>query len=155
MVSNTSGNERRLPQNFIRIWGSSNTPNRPGVHNESRSSRVSGMTHIREFFASRGISSEALALLLTSWTSKTQSNYNSLCAKWSRWCSQKNYFGTSRRHSKFFAELFKEGYRYRSLNYYGSLCRLMTTWWDNIPWLQCILTNPNSSVPKLRKACSD
>jgi len=66
MVPNNSGDARGLPSNFTSEGGSSNTPNRSGVHNVPRSSKVSGMSHIQESFASQGISSEASALLFAS-----------------------------------------------------------------------------------------
>ena len=64
MVPNNSGNARGLSQSFTSEGGPSNTPNGSGVHNEPRSSGVSGMAYIRKSFASQRISSEALALLL-------------------------------------------------------------------------------------------
>ena len=123
VVPDDSGNARGLPQNFTSERGSSDTPNGSGVHNEPRSSEVSGMAHIRKSFASRGISSEASALLLASWRPKTQSNYNSLFSKWSYWCSQRNRdptVGPVEGIVNFLAELFKDGYRYRSLKSYRS-----------------------------------
>ena len=90
MVSNDSWNARGLPQNSTSEGGSSHPTSRSGIHNEPRSTIVSGMAHIWESFESRGISSEASALLLASWRPKTQSNYDSLFSKWSRWCSQRN-----------------------------------------------------------------
>ena len=123
MVSNNSGNARGLPQNLASSGGSSHTSGRTGLHNEPRGTAVSGMAHIRESFETRGISSEASALLLASWRPKTQSNYDSLFSKWSRWCSQRNrnpIEGPVEDVANFLAELFKEGYLYRSLNSYRS-----------------------------------
>jgi len=87
VVPNDSGNVRGLSQNFTCEGRSSDTPARTGIHNEPRSTGVSGMAHIRESFESQGISSEASALLLASWRPKTQSNYDLLFSKWSRWCA--------------------------------------------------------------------
>ena len=123
MVPNNLGNVRGLPKNLAGRGGSSHTPNRSGLHNEPRSTGVSGMARIRESFGSRGISSEASALLLASWRPKTQSNYDSLFSKWSRWCSQRNrnpVEGPVEDVANFLADLFKEGYLYRSLNSYRS-----------------------------------
>ena len=57
-------------------------PNSTGVCNESKDTRPNCMTHLRESFASRGLSSEAAGILLSSWRPKTKSNYNSLFVRW-------------------------------------------------------------------------
>jgi len=123
VVPNNSGNAGGLPQDPTNEGRSGHTPNRSGIHNESRCTGVSGMAHIRESFTSRGISSDASALLLASWRPKTQSNYDSLFSKWSRWCLQRNrnpIEGPIEDVANFLADLFKEGYLYRSLNSYRS-----------------------------------
>ena len=123
MVPNNPGNVKGLPKNLAARGGSSHTPNRSGLHNEPRSTGVSGMVRIRESFESREISLEASALLLASWRPKTQSNYDSLFSKWSRWCSHRNINpveGPVEDVANFLADLFKEGYLYRSLNPYRS-----------------------------------
>ena len=48
------------------------------------------MAYLQESFSSQGVSSEASALLLSSWRPKTQSSYNSAFAKWASWCHQGN-----------------------------------------------------------------
>ena len=68
----------------------SDSPVRARIHNESVGAKISSMAHIRESFTSRGISTEATDLLLSSWRLKTKSNYNSLFAKWSCWCTERN-----------------------------------------------------------------
>ena len=52
MVSNDSGNARGLPQNSTGEGGSSHPTSRSGIHNESRSTGVSSMAHIRKTFES-------------------------------------------------------------------------------------------------------
>ena len=123
MVSDNSGNARGLSQNLASGGRPSHTSSRTGIHHEPRGTGVSGMARIRESFESRGISSEASALLLASWRPKTQSNYDSLFSKWSCWCSQRNrnpIEGPVEDVANFLADLFKEGYLYRSLNSYRS-----------------------------------
>ena len=113
MVPNDSGDVRGFPQNVTNARQSSNTPNGSGVHNESVSTSVSGIAHIQESFTSQGISSDVSDLLLASWRPKTKSNYNSLFAKWSCWCVQRNRdptVGPVEDILNFLAELFKEGY---------------------------------------------
>ena len=97
----------------------SDSPVRARIHNESGGTEISSMAHIRESFTSRGISTEATDLLLSSWRPKTKSNYNSLFAKWSCWCTERNRdptMGPVEDIINFLAQLFKEGYQYWSLN---------------------------------------
>ena len=68
----------------------SDSPVGARIHNESGGAKISSMAHIRESFTSTGISTEATDLLLSSWRPKTKSNYNSLFAKWSCWCTERN-----------------------------------------------------------------
>jgi len=70
------------------------------------------MAHLRDSFASRGISTQALELLLSSWRNKTNSSYNSLFAKWARWCEQRSrdpIAGPVEDVVNFLAELHAEG----------------------------------------------
>ena len=123
MVPHHPGNVGGFSQNATSPRRPSGLANRPGIHNESGGSSISGMAHIRESFTSRGISAEASNLLLSSWRPKTKSNYNSLFAKWAGWCAQRNrdpFSGPVEDVINFLAELFREGYLYRSLNSYRS-----------------------------------
>ena len=81
------------------------------------------MAYLRESFSSRGVSTEASALLLSSWRPKTQSSYNSAFAKWASWCHERNRdptFGPIEDVANFLSEFFSKGYQYRSLNSYRS-----------------------------------
>jgi len=52
---------------------------------------------------------------------KLSQNYNSLFAKWASWCHQRNRNPTTgpvKYVVNFLAELFRQGYKYRSLNSY-------------------------------------
>ena len=94
-----------------------------GLHNETRGSNSDCMAHLRESFASRGLSSEATGLLLSSWRQKTKCSYNSAFSKWVYWCKQRDRDPTSGPLEdviNFLAELFGQGYQYRSLNSYRS-----------------------------------
>jgi len=86
LVPNYTGG---LPSSFT-SQASSSSANRSGLYNEVRGSRTSCMAYLRESFTSQGISGEATHLILSSWRSKTKSNYNSLFAKWASWCHQWN-----------------------------------------------------------------
>ena len=123
MVPNHPGTPGGLPAATTLSRGSGYAPIRPGIHNESGSSRLSCMAHLRESFESRGISSQASDLLLSSWRSKTQSNYNSLFTKWTDWCHQWDrnpLVGPVEDVANFLANLYEKGYQYRSLNAYRS-----------------------------------
>ena len=77
------------------------------------------MVHLRKSFTSRGISAEASRLLLLSWRSKTQSNYNSLFMQWANWYEQRDrdpISGPVEDVVNALAGLFSEGYQCRSLN---------------------------------------
>ena len=81
------------------------------------------MARLRDSFASRGVSTQASELLLSSWRTKTNSSYNSLFSKWASWCEQRNRDPTAGPVEdvvNFLAELYAEGYQYRSLNAYRS-----------------------------------
>ena len=91
--------------------------------NAAGDSNISRMAHLRKSFSSQGISAQASELLLSSWRDKTNTSYNSLFAKWANWCEQQDRNPTSgpvEDTVNFLAELFAEGYQYRSLNAYRS-----------------------------------
>ena len=136
MVSNHSGSAGGLSSPINFSGGPDTAPNRSGVHHESGSSRTSCKAHLRESFKSRGISSQASDLLLSSWRTKTQSNYNSLFAKWADWCQQRDRNPTTGPIEdvvNFLANLYKEGYKYRSLNAYRSAISSVHTKVDGQP----------------------
>ena len=81
------------------------------------------MAHIRRSCEERQFSKEATGLLMASWRSKSQSNYNSLFLKWERWCCERSrnpIQGPVSDVINFLAELYAAGYSYRSLNSYRS-----------------------------------
>jgi len=81
------------------------------------------MAYLWESFTSRGISTEALNLLLSSWRTKTKSNYNSLFTKWVDWCQPRDRnpaAGPIEDVINFLAYVHKEEYLYRCLNSYRS-----------------------------------
>ena len=61
--------------------------------------------------------------VLSSWRDKSSKSYNSSFGKWVRWCNQQGrnpISGPISDIANFLAELFQEGYQYRSLNAYRS-----------------------------------
>ena len=124
MVSNDPGDARELSTPSPSNPRPGNSANGSGrLYNEARGTGTSCMAYLRESFTSRGISTEASNLLLSSWRTKTKSNYNSLFSKWVDWCQPRDRNPTTGPIEdviNFLAYLHKEGYQYRSLNSYRS-----------------------------------
>ena len=121
LVSSPAGNAGRLPSSTFHEARHNSEPHQPEIHNEAGSSDTGRMAHIQKSLASRGVSTQATNLLLSSWRDKTNSNYNSLFAKWTCWCEQRERDPTSgpvEDVMNLLAELFDKGYQYRSLNSY-------------------------------------
>ena len=103
--------------------GPDSEPHQSGIHNATRNPSTGRMARLRESFTSRGFSTQASHLLLSSWRDKTNTSYNSLFAKWANWCEQRDRdptVGPVEDMINFLAELFAKGYQYRSLNAYQS-----------------------------------
>jgi len=115
MIPNHSGSIGGLPLPIKLSGGPNNAPNRSGLRHGSGSSRISCITHLWQSFQLRGNSSPASDLLLSSWRTKTQSNYNSLFAKWASKRNRNPTAGPIENVVNFPANLYKEGYKYCSL----------------------------------------
>ena len=90
------------------------------TRNSTPSSR---MGYLRDRFRGQNLSEEASKLLLSSWRQKTSKSYDSLFGKWIRWCNQRDtnpISGSINEVVNFLADLFQQGYQYRSLNAYRS-----------------------------------
>ena len=123
LVSSPSRDVAGLPLSTPISSGSDIDPIQSRTHNSAGSSNAGRMAYLRESFTSRGISTQASDLLLSSWRDKTNTSYNSLFAKWASWCDQRSRDPTAGPVEdvvNFLAELFTEGYQYRSLNAYRS-----------------------------------
>ena len=123
MVPNFTGAVRGLSPLATESGESREMSINTGLHNETRGSDSDCMAHLRESFASRGLSSETTGLLLSSWRQKTKCSYNYAFSKWADWCKQRDRDPTSGHLEdviNFLAELFGQGYQYRSLNSYRS-----------------------------------
>ena len=90
----------------------------------SRTVSLSGrMARIRQHYLSTGLSESAVQLLLPSWRSSTNKNYNSAWNKWERWCLDHHRNPISPTVGSvvdFLADTFGEGREYQSLNCYRS-----------------------------------
>lgn len=79
------------------------------------------MAIIRQKCRSGGLSEATSGLLTASWRDKTASSYDSLFKRWDSWCQKRHrdpIRGPIADIANFLAELFEEGYQYRSLNAY-------------------------------------
>ena len=103
--------------------GPSNITIRKGVHYASGGPTVSRMAIVWEKCRSGGLSAEASQLVSASLRSKSTSSYESLFRKWNSWCMERSRDPTKDPIAdvvNFLAELFHQGYQYRSLNAYRS-----------------------------------
>ena len=81
------------------------------------------MAYLRQRYSSQNLSKQASDLLLSSWRQKSSQSYDSLCKRWISWCSERNsdpVSGPVEEVVNFLAQLYEEGYQYRSLNAYRS-----------------------------------
>ena len=89
-----------------------------GGEENSTTGRVQG---IRMHLKTEGISDEAVDLIMASWRSKTDANYDSAWRKWQEWCSDKGVYPFAADLPSilsFLADQYNEGRAYRSLNCY-------------------------------------
>ena len=123
MVPTGSGDVDGFPATSAQDRQLSDLANREGVYNASGGAPVSRLAIVREKCRTRDLSEEAARLLRSSWRGKTTSNYESVFRKWSSWCQERNrdpIQGPVADVANFLADLFKQGYQYRSLNVYRS-----------------------------------
>ena len=119
LVSSPSRDVAGLPLATPISSGSDIDPIQSRILNAAGRSNAGRMAYLRESFTSRGISMQASDLLLSSWRDKTNTSYNSLFAKWASWYDQRSRDPTAGPVEdvvNFLAELFTEGYQYRSTN---------------------------------------
>ena len=84
---------------------------------------TSRVGYLRQRYHDCQISEEATRLLLASWRQKSSKSYDSLFGKWVGWCSTRGTDPISCPIGEvvyFLAQLFEQGYQYRSLNAYHS-----------------------------------
>ena len=123
LVPSSPGNARGLPMLTSQHSRFSDPASGETVHNGSGNPTIDRMAHLRSTFSSQGLSTKASELLLSSWRSKTNKSYNSLCSKWISWCQSRDrnpFEGPVSDVVNFLAELHSQGYQYRSLNSYRS-----------------------------------
>ena len=90
---------------------------------DEQSASTNCLQGLRMRFKAEGIPEEAIDLILASWRTKTEANYDSAWRKWQAWCSAENtnpFAADSSHILGFLAKEFQDGKQYRSLNYYRS-----------------------------------
>ena len=123
LVSTNSGNVDRLSTVVATRAMDSDLPCSEGFHNASGSAPTSRMAIVGHQCRAAGLSEAASRLLKASWRSRTKSSYESLFKKWDSWCQERGrnpISGPVADIANFLAELFQQGYKYRSLNSYRS-----------------------------------
>uniref|UniRef100_A0A1X7UCW1 Core-binding (CB) domain-containing protein n=1 Tax=Amphimedon queenslandica TaxID=400682 RepID=A0A1X7UCW1_AMPQE len=116
------------------VLPSENQPSKGGSNSDrttTTSDATSGrVAYLRQHYACKGLSGEAADLLLSSWRHNTSLSYDSLCRKWISWSTEQQadpISGPIEDIVNFLAQLYKEGYQYRSLNAYRSAISSMHT----------------------------
>ena len=106
-----------------RRQGNGNITSTEGFHNANGSASISRMAIVRQKCRSGGLSKGASDLLSASWRGKTTTSYENLFKRWDSWCKERDrdpIRGPVADVANFLAQLFEEGYQYRSLNAYRS-----------------------------------
>ena len=123
------------PLSYLQISTSDSTATRcgdltnsGGIHNAGRGTTISRLAIIRDQSRSGGLSEGASHLLEFSWRNKTKSTYESLFKLWNNWCQEQGRDPDPVEDIlNFLAELFEQGYQYRSLNAYMQVCHFLSS----------------------------
>ena len=123
MVSPPTSTVMWNPSSDSNATGHSDLANTGGIHNANRGTPISRLAIVRDKSRSGGLSEGASRLLESSWRGKTNSTYESLFKRWVSWCQERGrdlIRGPVADVLNFLANLFDQGYQYRSLNAYRS-----------------------------------
>ena len=121
LVPSTAGNVHRHSEDHT---GESRPhPTDTSTVNAGCASPASRVEYLRRQYKEQKLSEKAAELMLSSWREKSSRSYESQFQKWISWCSTRSVNLISCRVSEvvnFLADLFSQGYQYRSLNAYRS-----------------------------------
>ena len=123
MVPSPSTTTMRISTSDSTATGCCDLTNSGGIHHAAGGTTISRLAIIRDQSRSGGLSEGASRLLESSWRSKTKSTYESLFKRWNNWCQERSrdpIRGPVTDILNFLAELFEQGFQYRSLNAYRS-----------------------------------
>ena len=121
VVSNDSGHVQRLPT--INSSGKESNPANSSAVNAGCGPPTSRVEYLRGRYKEQQLSEKAAELMLASWREKSSKAYDSQFQKWIGWCSKRSVGPISCPIGEvvnFLADLFSQGYQYRSLNAYRS-----------------------------------
>ena len=121
MVCSFTGNASQNSPPDCQQGGSN--PSNPRERSPGHYSTTSRVGYLRERYRNHQLSEKATELLLASWRQKSSKSYDSLFRKWISWCNERDADPVSGPVSEvvnFLADLFEQGYQYRSLNSYRS-----------------------------------
>ena len=120
MVPSPSTTTVRISTSDSIATGCCDLTNSGGIHNAGGSTAINSLAIIRNQSRSGGLSEGASRLLESSWRSKTKSTYESLFKCWNNWCQERCRDPIRSPVAdilNFLAELFEQGFQYRSLRY--------------------------------------
>ena len=124
ILPSAPGNVCRLSNTAAPSDGSVTSPGgTTAPTNSKRDSKISGVENLRRSTEMQGFSTKASELLMSAWRKGTQSAYNCCWKQWHSWCDKRKIdpFCASLEHiTNFLAELYEQGYEYRTINNYRS-----------------------------------
>ena len=126
VIPSDTGNVQRLSTTNIPETGSNPTNSPTG--NARRSPPASRVEYLRERYKEQQLLEKATELMLASWREKSLKAYDSQFQKWISWCGTRSadpISGSVGEVVNFLADLFSQGYQYRSLNAYRSAISLV------------------------------
>ena len=126
LVSLASANAGQRTTDHSTISGDNSVsmPKRATGHHTT----VSRVGYIRSRCESSNLSIAATDLVLSSWRDKSTKSYDSSFGKWACWCDERDknpISGPISDVANFLAELYENGYQYRSINAYRSAISLV------------------------------
>ena len=123
LVPNPPPTAERVPITDSNTRQHSDISNSGGIHHAIRGTTVGRLATIQQHCRTGRLSVGATTLLDSAWRDKTKSTYESLFKRWDSWCKERDrdpIKGPIADILNFLAELFEQGYEYRSLNSYRS-----------------------------------
>ena len=121
VVPNSAGNVQRL--STLNSSGKKSYPTNPSSIDARGGPPTSRVEYLRGRYKDQQLSEKATELMLASWREKSSKAYDSQFQKWIGWCNKRGADPISCPIGEvvnFLADLFSQGYQYRSLNAYRS-----------------------------------
>ena len=119
VVSHSAGPVDRL--STVDITAGEPNAGNSGRISPGHSAPPSRVAYLKQKYCSANLSAGASSLLLASWRTKSSKSYDSMFQNWICWCAERNTDPISGHVSEvanFLADLYDQGYQYRSINSY-------------------------------------